>query len=123
MGQLDHLTKAEREALKARALADIETTTDEEDAAIHTAALSDPDNLPLSAKKRGRVPSDVEAVAIRARAKEAQTNLIRRGRPRAAVTKEIINIRLDRDLVERLKADGAGWQTRVNDMLRKAVGI
>jgi len=35
-----------------------------------------------------------------------------------AKTKEAISIRLDIDLVERLRASGPGWQSRVNDALR-----
>lgn len=45
------------------------------------------------------------------------------GRPKLENPKKLVSIRLDADLVERLKADGERWQTRVNDMLRKAVGI
>ena len=33
-------------------------------------------------------------------------------------TKEAISIRLDRDLVERLRSTGPGWQSRINDALR-----
>lgn len=33
--------------------------------------------------------------------------------------KVLITIRLDADLVKALKATGRGWQTRVNDVLRK----
>ena len=32
-------------------------------------------------------------------------------------------MRLDRDLLDRLKTEGPGWQSRVNAMLRKAVGL
>jgi uncharacterized protein (DUF4415 family) len=32
-------------------------------------------------------------------------------------------MRLDSDLLLALRATGAGWQTRINDMLRKAVGL
>lgn len=46
-----------------------------------------------------------------------------RGRPPAENPKVPVKIRLDADLVERLKADGPGWQTRANEMLRKATGI
>ena len=49
--------------------------------------------------------------------------LVRRGRPPLAQPKKHINIRLDADLVDRLKAGGPGWQSRANDMLRKAVGM
>ena len=49
--------------------------------------------------------------------------LVKRGRPALAHPKKHINIRLDADLVDRLKSDGPGWQSRANDMLRKAVGL
>lgn len=44
-----------------------------------------------------------------------------RGRPLADVRKEKINVRLDPDVLERLRASGPGWQTRINDMLREAL--
>jgi uncharacterized protein (DUF4415 family) len=40
------------------------------------------------------------------------------GRPRAAVTKERITIRLSRDVVEQFRASGEGWQTRVDAALK-----
>jgi hypothetical protein len=46
MGDFDHLTKAERAALKARVKAGLDAMTDEEDAEIHAAALTDRDNSP-----------------------------------------------------------------------------
>ena len=33
-----------------------------------------------------------------------------------------VSIRLDADVLAKLKASGPGWQTRVNEILRKAVG-
>ena len=48
----------------------------------------------------------------------------RRGRPMGSVmevTKTPVKIRLDPDLVAALRASGRGWQTRVNDMLRRQV--
>ena len=45
------------------------------------------------------------------------------GRPRLANPKKLVTIRLDADVVERLKAECEGWQTRANEMLRKAVGL
>ena len=48
---------------------------------------------------------------------------VRRGRPKAAVTKVSTTIRLDPDVVERFKADGPNWQGRMNEALRKAVGL
>ena len=44
---------------------------------------------------------------------------IQRGRgPQKAPTKVLISIRLDRDIVETLRATGRGWQSRINDWLR-----
>lgn len=42
-----------------------------------------------------------------------------RGRPKAAITKTRVTIRLDADVVTALKEDGPGWQTRVNQWLRE----
>ena len=41
-----------------------------------------------------------------------------RGRPKAAVTKERITIRLSPDVVQPFRATGAGWQTRIDAALR-----
>jgi uncharacterized protein (DUF4415 family) len=49
----------------------------------------------------------------------------RRGRPvgsMAAVTKLPVKLRLDPDVLAALRATGRGWQTRVNALLREAVG-
>lgn len=40
------------------------------------------------------------------------------GRPRAAVTKERITIRLSREVVEKFRASGEGWQTRLDAALK-----
>jgi len=45
----------------------------------------------------------------------------RGGRPTGS-NKELVSLRIDRDVLERFKAGGAGWQTRINDALRKAAG-
>jgi uncharacterized protein (DUF4415 family) len=42
-----------------------------------------------------------------------------RGRPRAERVKTSVTIRLDADIVERYKAGGPGWQTRMNEDLRE----
>ncbi|PKU25258.1 BrnA antitoxin family protein [Telmatospirillum siberiense] len=49
--------------------------------------------------------------------------LIRRGRPKAANPKEAVNIRLDTEVLEHFRKSGPGWQTRINDALRKVVGL
>lgn len=49
--------------------------------------------------------------------------VIRRGRPKAASPKKLVSLRLDAEVVERLRASGPRWQSRANKMLRKAVGL
>lgn len=34
-------------------------------------------------------------------------------------TKVMVSLRLDRDVIEKLRASGPGWQSRANDILRK----
>jgi uncharacterized protein (DUF4415 family) len=46
-----------------------------------------------------------------------------RGRPRLDAPKEQINIRLDADVLALLRQNGPGWQTKVNEMLRAALGL
>ena len=46
-----------------------------------------------------------------------------RGRPKAAMTKEPIKLRLDADVLAALRANGDGWQTRVNEMLRASLPL
>lgn len=48
---------------------------------------------------------------------------VQRGRPKADVTKVSTTIRLDPDVIAAFKAQGSGWQSRINDALRKAAGI
>lgn len=46
-----------------------------------------------------------------------------RGRPPLESPKQQVTLRLDADVLERLRASGKGWQGRVNDVLKKAVGL
>lgn len=48
----------------------------------------------------------------------------RRGRPPVKDRPKVAtSLRLDADVVERLRRDGPGWQTRANDLLRQALGL
>lgn len=46
-----------------------------------------------------------------------------RGRPPLENPKQQVTLRIDADVLERLRASGKGWQGRVNDVLKKAVGL
>ena len=44
--------------------------------------------------------------------------LIRRGRPPTGQAKRLVSLRLDQDVLRRLRELGPGWQTRANEALR-----
>ena len=75
--------------------------TPEEDAAITAAAVSDPDALPMT---------DEQLAQLRPL----------RGRPRGS-SKVHMSMRFDAEVIEAFKTTGAGWQTRINDVLRQYV--
>lgn len=43
-----------------------------------------------------------------------------RGRPKVASPRQQISLRLDPDVIEKFKATGKGWQSRINDVLKAA---
>ena len=49
--------------------------------------------------------------------------LVRRGRPKSAAPKQVTSIRLDADVLDHYRATGRGWQTRINQTLRKAARL
>ena len=48
--------------------------------------------------------------------------VVRRGRP-AGSFKNLVSLRLDKDVIDHFRSSGPGWQTRMNDALRKAAGL
>ena len=89
--------------------------TPEEDAAINAGIAADPDTRELDDAwfARARPASVVEPDLV---------ERVRRGRGRQKTpTKEQITIRLDTDITAHFRAGGPGWQTRLNDALRRAV--
>jgi uncharacterized protein (DUF4415 family) len=40
--------------------------------------------------------------------------------PQKTPTKQQVTLRLDRDVIERFRSTGSGWQGRINEALRKA---
>lgn len=78
--------------------------TPEEDAIITAAANADPDAQPLT---------DAEWEQVKP--------LVRRGRPLGSGTKTQVTLRLDVEVVEKFRASGDGWQTRINEALKSWV--
>jgi uncharacterized protein (DUF4415 family) len=73
------------------------------EAELHEAALSDPDNPPLTEEQLARMR--------------------RRGRPPKTVKKVPTTVRLDADVLAYFRRGGRHWQTRINAALRKAAGL
>lgn len=49
--------------------------------------------------------------------------LTRPGRPFSENPKKQVTLRLDPDVIEKFRATGKGWQSRINAELRKVLGI
>ena len=43
-------------------------------------------------------------------------------KPTIPNAKEMVSLRLDRDILDHFQAEGPGWQDRINDALRKLIG-
>lgn len=70
--------------------------------------------------KRARPASEVHGSEV------AAAMVRKRGRPagsRNASSKDQVTLRIDHDTLERFKAAGPGWQSRINEALRKAAGL
>jgi len=83
--------------------------TDEEDAAITAAAMSDPDARPLTDEEWERVKPFVRIGARPV------------GRPKVETPRPKVTVRMDPAVLAHLRASGKGWQTRMNAVLREAV--
>jgi len=60
-----------------------------------------------------------EAAFKKATVKPAEAPLPRPAIPNA---KEVVSLRIDRDVLDHFQEGGPGWQDRINDALRKAAG-
>jgi uncharacterized protein (DUF4415 family) len=72
---------------------------------------------------RGRRPTSSRDLA-EAAFKKATTKPADLPPPKPAIpnAKEMVSLRLDRDVLDHFQNDGPGWQDRINDTLRKAIG-
>jgi uncharacterized protein (DUF4415 family) len=103
-----------RDAARARAAELLTATTDEEDRAVTEAALADRDARPLDEARlaRMRPVSAVDAADLSRRVRG-------RGRPVLEAPKRLVSLRLDPVVIERFRATGPGWQSRINQVLRE----
>ena len=97
------MTETKEAETKKRKVPFIRDNPPEEEAEIQRQIAADPDtwSVPLDAPvlKRGRPEMNPQA------------------------RKQQVTLRLDKDLVERLKESGKGWQTRLNALLRSSLNM
>lgn len=93
--------------------------TDTEEAEIQRMIASDPDNPELTAEQLAEMRPFRDVFPELAEQIEKKLA----GRPKLENPKQAISIRLDAEVIERFKASGDGWQSRMNEALRKAVGL
>jgi uncharacterized protein (DUF4415 family) len=87
--------------VKSKSGREFDIPSPEEEAKIHSGIVDDPDAKELS---------DDELKQLRPV-----------GRPKAAVTKRPVSIRLSPEVIEYFKATGKGWQTRMDEVLKEYV--
>lgn len=76
--------------------------TPEEDAVITAAAMSDPDSIPMTGEEWARARPVLKRPV---------------GRPKVEYPKTRITLRLSSHVVDRFRASGEGWHTRLNAAL------
>ncbi|MGV1017048.1 MAG: BrnA antitoxin family protein [Fluviibacter phosphoraccumulans] len=88
--------------LKTKSGRKVLLNTAEEDAAINAGIAADPDTAELSDAQMARLKPV-------------------RGRPIGSGTKSQVSLRIDTDVLEFFKAQGSGWQTKINATLRASL--
>jgi uncharacterized protein (DUF4415 family) len=95
--------------------------SDEIEAAIQRKIASDPENPEWTDEEIRRARPFHEVLPELATSIDRA--IVARGRPPAEKTKMPVTIRLDPEVVNFYKSTGKGWQSRMNDALRKAAGV
>ena len=96
---------------------ELENMSDKEDARLVAAAESDPENPPLTYEdwRRMRPAHEVHPELVARHLRRS------RGRPKLTAPKQQVTLRIDPDVLEHFRAMGPGWQTAINDALRKSM--
>lgn len=95
--------------------------SDEHEAGIQRKIASDPENPEWTNEEMMRARPFREVLPQLAASIDRA--IAARGRPPAEKTKIPVTIRLDPDVVDFYRSTGKGWQSRMNDDLRKAAGV
>ena len=89
-----------------------------DEARIQAQIKADPDDSDISPREAALAKPFAEAFPGL-----AQSIRRARGRPPLAKPRQHVSLRLDPEVIAKFKKAGKGWQTRMNDALRKAAGL
>jgi uncharacterized protein (DUF4415 family) len=106
------------EAAQRRARRALTAITDEEDAAVRRTAAADPDNPPLDDRMFARLRPATEAAPELVRRARGQ-----RGPQKSKPVKTLVSLRLDPDVIKHFRRNGPGWQSRINEALRRVAKL
>lgn len=70
-------------------------------------------------RRTGDSRQDAEAMFKKATTKPVEAPV---KAPSLPGVKEMVSLRIDKDVLEHFQEDGPGWQERLNEALRKAIG-
>jgi len=90
--------------------------SDAEESHIQKMIASDPDNPEWTSDDFASAKPFTEAFPEIAEKMRRNVG----GRPKSENPKRPISIRLDQDVIAKFKATGPGWQSRINEVLRKS---
>lgn len=88
--------------------------TDAEEARIQAGIAADPDNPEMTDEEARTARPFADAFP------DLAASLRRSRGPQKAPTKQLVSLRLDQDVLDRFRATGPGWQSRMNEALRRA---
>jgi uncharacterized protein (DUF4415 family) len=92
--------------------------TEAEEAEIQAQIAADPDDWVSTPEELARARPFAEAHP------DLMESIRRaRGRPPVAHPRKQVSLRLDPAIIDKFKAGGKGWQSRINEALRKAAGL
>src|SRR5689334_7694758 len=112
------LTGKKWEAARRKARRSLAQISNEEDAELTRAAAADPDNPIVDERMFARMRPAAEVAPEIVRRARGQ-----RGPQKSKPVKTLISLRLDPDVVQHFRRGGRGWQSRINQALRKAVKV
>jgi uncharacterized protein (DUF4415 family) len=106
------------EAARRKATRSLARISDEEDATIRRAAAADPDNPPLDDRMFARMRPATEVMPDIVRRARGQ-----RGPQKSKPVKTLVSLRLDPDVIRHFRRSGSGWQSRINQALRRVAKL